>query len=147
MKSFLGGNNSLEGRFWIFLSFSIWSGRIKRVDSFDYLGFGLVGIQKGKKFLPTFFFFFAFLSCQNGFTNYLDILIFLFLISYQEKFQAVKYPSKISTSRNIKLKNCRIQFIGLFGWFFLNFAPKTFCTLKMFLLKGPHNFVLYWIHM
>ena len=94
-----------------------------------------------------FFFFFAFLGCQYGFTNYFDILIFFFLISYQEKFQAVKYPSKISTSRNIKLKNCRIQFIGLFGWFFLNFAPKTFCTLKMFLLKGPHNFILYWIHM
>ena len=50
-------------------------------------------------------FSFAFLSCCYGFTNYFEILIFLFfLISYLEVIQPVKYYfSRISTSRNIKL--------------------------------------------
>ena len=55
-----------------------------------------------------------------------------FLVPYQ-KFQHVKYYlSRISISRNIKLKKCRIQFFSHFGQFFKIFL-KTYGTLKMFL--------------
>ena len=38
------------------------------------------------------------------------------------------------------IENFKIQFCSLFGWFFKNFAHKTYGTLKMFLLSTTNNF-------
>ena len=66
-----------------------------------------------------------------------------FPISYLEKLQPGKYQlSRISTSRNINSKNCKIQFFSLFGWFFKNFALKIYGVLKMFLLSAQNNFYI-----
>ena len=65
-----------------------------------------------------------------------------FQIPYQ-KFQHVKhYLSRISISRNIKLKKCKIQLFSHFGKFFKIFL-KTYGTLKMFLWSAQNNFTLY----
>ena len=67
------------------------------------VGFCLVGIQKCKKFLPTFFLL-HFWAAINDLLITLKCQFLLFLMSYLEEFQPVKYYfSRISTSRNIKL--------------------------------------------
>ena len=68
-----------------------------------------------------------------------------FLVLYQ-KFQHVEYYlSRISISRNIKLKKCEIQFFSHFGKF-LKIFLKTYGTLKIFLWSAQNNFTLYWVH-
>ena len=95
---------------------------------------------KTPKIKPTIF---LFLSCHYGFTNYFEILNFLFLISCQEEFQPVKYYlSRISTSKIWSSKNCKIQFFSLFDWFFKNFAFETYGILKMFLFSAQNNFYI-----
>ena len=65
-----------------------------------------------------------------------------FLVLYQ-KFQHVEYYlSRISISRNIKLKKCEIQFFSHFGKF-LKIFLKTYGTLKIFLWSAQNNFTLY----
>ena len=96
------------------------------------MGFGVTGIQKCKKFLPTiyffFFFFFAFLIIHYGFTYCFEILTF----GWNTKFQPLKYwPSKINTSRNIKLqKSYKSTLNPNFGVFIV-----TLLTLKRNLTK------------
>ena len=64
----------------------------------------------------------------------LKYLNLFFPVSYQEEFQPVKYyVSRISTSRNVKLKIVKFSFLASSAFFFLNFALKTYGTLKMFL--------------
>ena len=64
-------------------------------------------------------------------------IYFFFSLIYQKKFQLVKYyHSNLSTQLNSRL---RIQLFSLFGWFFKNFHPKTYCILKMFLLSAQNN--------
>ena len=79
-QSFLGRNNFLEPPVFLF-SNSLPYG-LEESRELWMLDFGLVGIQKYKKILPTIFFcffsFLAFLSCHYGFTNYFKILIFAF---------------------------------------------------------------------
>ena len=60
-----------------------------------------------------------FLSCHYEFTNYFDILIFLF--------------------SNITEGVPEFSFLAFLAAF-LNFALKTYCTLKMFLLNAQNNF-------
>ena len=78
--------------------------------------FSVMRHPKKPKIKPTIFS--LFLSCHYGFTNYFEILNFLF--STKNSFNMLKYLSRISTSRNINLtsKNQKIQFFSLFGWFF-----------------------------
>ena len=52
--------------------------------------------------------------------------------------------SRISTSRIIKLKKCKIQFFSLscLFSFFLIFAFKTYASLNKFLLSAQDNFYI-----
>ena len=107
--------------------------------------FGFIDIQKCKKISANNFLC-LFLSFHYGFTKcfhiyiyiYIYIYIFFFFsLIYQKKFQLVKYyHSNLSTQLNSRL---RIQLFSLFGWFFKNFPPKTYCILKMFLLSAQNN--------
>ena len=89
--------------------------------------------------------FFVFLRCHYEFTNYFDILNLFFLMSYQEKLQPGKiYLPRISTSRNIKLKNCKIQFFSIFGWFFrLKCCPQYLLHIEHVPIKCPKQFLYY----
>ena len=67
-----------------------------------------------------------FLSCHYGFTYYYEILNFPFssIMPGEVSTCSVKYYlSRISSSRNRKLKKCKIQF-------YFCFALKTYSTLK-----------------
>ena len=60
-----------------------------------------------------------------------------------EKFQPVKYYlSRTSTSRKIKLKNCKLSFLVFSFNFILNFSFKTYGTLKRFQLSTYTNFCI-----
>ena len=102
LKSLSGRNKSLEAHVFGFsdsLPYDLEESRDLRALISWVLSWQ--AFKNAKKYLQ---FFFVFLSCHYGFTNYFYILIF-FLISYQEEFQTVQYYiSRISTSRNIKLK-------------------------------------------
>ena len=67
------------------------------------------------------------------------------LIWYQEQFQPVKYcVSRISTSRTIKLKNCKIQFFSrscLFSFFY--FCLQNLCLSEKVPIKCPRQFLYY----
>ena len=55
LKSYSDRKNSLKPPvFFYFQQASTWSGRIKRVESFDQMDFGLTGIQKCKTFYQKF---------------------------------------------------------------------------------------------
>ena len=83
-----------------------------------------------------------FLSCHCGFTNYFEILNFVFSnIIPREISTSTILTFQDSTSRNIKLKNCKIQSFSLFSWFFFwNFALITYGTLKIMLLSVQNYF-------
>ena len=70
----------------------------------------------------------------------------LMQVSWQlllEKFQPVKYYlSRTSTSRKIKLKNCKLSFLVFSFNFILNFSFKTYGTLKRFQLSTYTNFCI-----
>ena len=55
---------------------SIWSGRIKRVETLDEKGFGVKAFKNATKFLLTIFF--VFLRCHYRFMNCFEILHFVF---------------------------------------------------------------------
>ena len=96
---------------------------------------------KTPKIKPTIF---LFLSCHYGFTNYFEILNFLFLISCQEEFQPVKYYlSRTSASKIWSSKNCKIQFFSLFDWFFFNFCLQNLWYFEEVPLKYPSQFWYY----
>ena len=117
---------------------SVWFERIKKVKNIDWLGFGLVGIQKYQKLLPT-------LSCVFVAALWIYSLLsninFSFFVSYQEEFQSVEYYLfRISTSRNKELKKIlKLSFL-VFSTDFLSFVVNTFGTLNMFLLQVQDNF-------
>ena len=66
-------------------------------------------------------------------------------MSYQEKFQPVEYYfSRIRTSRNTKLKNCKkFSFLVFFADF--SFALNNCGTLNMFLLSVQTSFYICYI--
>ena len=99
-KSF---SDSMKPRFFIFLTVfnMVWKNQ-ESCESW-LVGFCLVGIQKCKKFLPTFFLL-RFWAAINDLLITLKCQFLLFLMSYLEEFQPAKYYlSRISTFRNIKL--------------------------------------------
>ena len=72
LKLFSGRNNSLKLPVFGFCD----RRRIKRVESFDKMGFGVIDIQQCQIFLLKFFF--LFFSCHYGFTNCFKIINFVF---------------------------------------------------------------------
>ena len=75
-KSFSGRNNSLEPLVFCFCSSRLYGleESIKSVESFDWMVFGVIDIQKCKESCLDFFF--AFLSRHYGFMNCFEILNF-----------------------------------------------------------------------
>ena len=76
-KSFSGRNNSLEPLVFCFCSSRLYGleESIKSVESFDWMVFGVIDIQKCKESCLDFFF--AFLSRHYGFMNCFEILNFV----------------------------------------------------------------------
>ena len=106
------------------------------MESFDCMGFGVIGIQKCQKFLPVFFFF-SLLSCYYGFTNCSEILNFVFSNIIPRQV----LTCKILTFHNYKAqKFLKFSFLAFLANFLKNFALKSYCTLKMFLLSAQNNF-------
>ena len=98
------------------------------------MGFGLVGIK---------FFFFTSLSGDYRFTNYLEILNFLFSNILPGGVSTCYLPSsRVSTSRNIKLKNCKILFLT-FSVDFLKFSPLNLWYFEDVSIKYPKQFLYY----
>ena len=86
----------------------------------------------------------AFLSCHYGFANCFEILNFVFsniitrgvstckILTFQDQcFQ--KYKAQ---------KIVKFSFLAFLADFFKNFAPKTYGTLKIFLLSAQNNFYI-----
>ena len=103
LKSFSSRNNSLKPPVFGF-SNSLPYG-LEESREFRALIRWVLNMHSKLKKVSSNNFFFAFLSCHYGFTNYFEILTFaFFLIFYLEDFQPVKHNiSRINTSRNIKL--------------------------------------------
>ena len=98
--------------------------------------------SKIKKKLVNFFFWF--LSYHYGFTKWFEILILVFL-SYLEELQPVKYYlSRISTSRNIKLRKLQNSVLAEF---LKNFCPQNLWHFEDVPIKCPKPclYYIYWV--
>ena len=82
-------------------------------------------------------FFFAVLSCHYGFTNYFEILNFVFSNTIPKEFQPVKYQLLgLVFPEIIKLKACVFYFLSKF-YFSLNHSPsKTMKNVFYFIWKA-----------
>ena len=140
LKSFSGRNNSLKPllfRFCNSLPYNLEESIELRVLIVTFWVYRHSKMQKN-----LLAFFCVYLSCHYGFTNYFDILIFLFpsiipggiptfqILSFQDqhlqKYRAQKF---VEFSFLVFLANC-----------FKNVDLKPYCTLKIVLLNSQNNF-------
>ena len=83
------------------------------------------------------------MSGDYRFTNYLEILNFLFSNILPGGVSTCYLPSsRVSTSRNIKLKNCKILFLT-FSVDFLKFSPLNLWYFEDVSIKYPKQFLYY----
>ena len=114
---------------------------LKESKNIDWLGFGLAGIQKYKKLLPTLLC--VFVAALWIYSLLSNINFSFFVISYQEEFQSVKYYLfRISTSRNKELKKLlKLSFL-VFSTDFFEFCRQYLWHFEYVPITSPRQFLI-----